>query len=286
METQSKSIVKKAYPEKEAWSHKNDYGKLLVVSGSAVFTGAPVTVGLAAMRSGVDNLFFIGPRRAMDAVSHAFPTFVNKALDCDYIGKDSVEEVFEFAEEMKVTGLVIGPGLWRKEQTKKAILDIIEGFEIPMVVDADAIRSMGADNKLLSGKASIMTPHSSEFKDLTGVEVSMNMDERAKTVRDWAKVLGTTIILKGHVDVVSNGSHVALNKTGNVYMTKGGFGDALAGICGALMARRKNKLEPFDAACAAAFMCGRAGDLAAKEAYEGTLVTEMIDRIPDVIKES
>ncbi len=286
MDTQTKSVVHKAYPEKDAWSHKNEYGKLLVVAGSAVFTGAPVTVGMAAMRSGVDNVYFIGPKRAMHCVANAFPTFVNKALECDYIGKENVEQIFDFAEEMKVTGLVIGPGLWRKEQTRKAILDIIEGFEIPMVVDADAIRAMQADNKLLSGKTSIITPHSNEFKELTGVEPSMHMEERAKTVRDWAKVLGTTIVLKGHVDVVSNGEHTALNKTGNVYMTKGGFGDTLAGICGALISRRKNKLDAYDAACAATYINGRAGDIAAKESYEGLLVTDMIHRIPEVIKES
>lgn len=286
MEAQSRSIVRKAYPEKDAWTHKNEYGKILVVAGSAVFTGAPVTVGIAAMRAGVDNVYFIGPKRAMHSVANAFPTFVNKALECDYIVKENVEQVFDFAEEMKVTGLVIGPGLWRKDSTRKAILDIIEGFEIPMVVDADAIRAMQADSKILSGKTSIITPHANEFKELTGVEPSMHMEERVKTVRDWAKALGTTILLKGHVDVVSNGEHTAINKTGNVYMTKGGFGDTLAGICGALISRRKNKLDPYDAACAAAYINGRAGDIAAKDKYEGLLVTDMMDRIPDVIKES
>jgi NAD(P)H-hydrate epimerase len=153
-----------------------------------------------------------------------------------------------------------------------------------MVIDADAVRALSANPKLLHGKQTIITPHSNEFKELTGVELSTKVEERAKHVKEWAHKLGTTIILKGHVDIISDGKSVAMNKTGNPNMTKGGFGDMLTGVCGALIARRKNKVDLYEAACAAAYINGKAGDLAAKEKGIGLLPTDAIEKIPEVIQ--
>lgn len=284
MEAQTKSIVKKVFPVKEDWSHKGDYGKLLIISGSKIFTGAPVVVGMAALRTGVDTVYFAGPERAMDAVATYYPTFVNLPLSGNYIEKSHLDDILEFAQNMKVNALVIGPGLWRNEDARKAILHVIDGFEIPMVIDADAVRAISANPKILHGKETIITPHANEFKELTGVELSTKVDERAHHVKEWAKKLGTTIILKGHVDIISDGKDVAMNKTGNPNMTKGGFGDMLAGVCGALIARRKNKVDFYEAACAAAYINGKAGDLAAKEKGIGVLPTDAIEKIPEVIQ--
>ncbi len=285
MEAQSKSIVKKVFPEKDAWSHKGDYGRLLVVAGSKIFTGAPVTIGFAALRTGADLVYFVGPERSMDVVASAYPTFVNMPLEGDYVEKRHLDSILEFAKNMKVTGLVIGPGLRGGEKTRQAVLQIIDGFDIPMVVDADAVRALSANNKLLHGKNAIITPHSNEFKELTGVEVSTKIEERAHVVKEWAKKLGTTIVLKGHVDVISDGKSVSLNKTGNVFMTKGGFGDMLTGVCGALISRRANKVGTYDAACAAAYINGKAGDLAAKDKHHGLMPMDAIEKIPDVVRE-
>ena len=64
-------------------------------------------------------------------------------------------------------------------------------------------------------------------------------------------------------------------------MTKGGFGDTLAGVCGALLARG---VGPYSAACAAAWINGKAGDLAAKKFGEGVLASDLLSEIPDAIK--
>lgn len=285
MEAQTKSIVRKVFPEKDPWSHKGDYGKLLIIAGSEIFTGAPVLIGFAALRTGVDTVHFAGPRRSMDVVASAYPTFINLPLEGGYIEKHHLEEILEFAKNMRVNALAIGPGLWRSEKTRRAVLHVIDGFDIPMVIDADAVRALSADQKLLHGKEAIITPHSDEFRELTGVELNTKIEDRAHAVKIWAKKLGATIILKGHIDVISDGKSVAINKTGNVHMTKGGFGDTLTGVCGALISRRKNKLDSFDAACAAAYINGKAGDLAAKEKHEGLMPMDAIEKIPEVIKE-
>jgi NAD(P)H-hydrate epimerase len=188
---------------------------------------------------------------------------------------------------MKITGLAIGPGLWRERKTKASVVDIIEGFEVPMVVDADAVRALSEVkhlDQILKDKKIVLTPHSDEFFDLTGTKVSTDVKERIDAVKNFAAKLNCTIILKGHYDVISDGKQVAINKTGNVFMSKGGFGDSLTGICAAFLSRRINQVDEFTAACAAAYINGRAGDIAAKNSHEGLLVTEMVEKIPEVIK--
>ena len=106
-------------------------------------------------------------------------------------------------------------------------------------------------------------------------------------IRNLIKEIGktkTVILLKGHVDVISDGSKVALNKTGNVYMAKGGMGDTLTGICAALVARKINQIDLFTAASAAAYINGRAGDIAARKLKEGLTTTDLINNIPFAIQ--
>ena len=284
MQTITRTILKKVYKKKPEWSHKGDYGRLLVVCGSYRMTGSPVLVGLSALRAGVDTVYFVGPKRAMDVVATVFPTFINQPLEGNFLTKRHVEEVIDFAHEMRITGLVIGPGLGRMSETREAIVKIVDIFEVPMVIDADAIRAMSVAPDILKKKTTVLTPHADELFELSGRRVSTQLNERIETAKEVAKQLGTVIVLKGHVDVISDGKEVLLNRTGNVWMTKGGFGDTLAGICAAFMARRKNRVSSLTAAAAAAYINGRAGNFAAKKFKYGVLPTDLINEIPNVIK--
>jgi NAD(P)H-hydrate repair Nnr-like enzyme with NAD(P)H-hydrate dehydratase domain len=93
--------------------------------------------------------------------------------------------------------------------------------------------------------------------------------------------MGCTILLKGHVDVISDGHATALNKTGDPCLTKGGTGDTLAGMCGALLAMG---LDPFAAACSAAYINGLAGELASREFGQGMLASDLVSCIPKALK--
>ena len=282
----TKSILKVVYPKKPKWSHKGQYGRLLVVSGSKWMAGAPSLIGFAALKSGLDTIYFTGPKRAMDVTAASFPTFINNPMDCDFLGIKQVGEVLDFAEEMRVTGLVIGPGLYRKPDTRKAIIRVVESLDVPMVIDADAIRSMSAAPRILKNKVAVLLPHTDEFRELTGVKIVNDIDvgKRSELVRKQSERLGTVIVLKGNVDIISDGKRTLLNKTGSYFMTKGGFGDTMAGICGALLSRRINKVDAFSAGVATAYINGRAGELAARKYGLGMLPTDLINEIPNVIK--
>jgi len=97
-----------------------------------------------------------------------------------------------------------------------------------------------------------------------------------------ARETKATIVLKGLVDIISNGAITRLNKTGNPGMTKGGTGDALAGITAGLLAQNKNLMN---SACAGAFLCGLAGDIAYKKLDVSMNATDVVESIPEAIRE-
>ena len=126
-----------------------------------------------------------------------------------------------------------------------------------------------------------MTPHKGEFKELTGISLSDNLKQRTQNVEKWAKKLNITIVLKGPVDIVSNGELTKYNDIHNEAMTVGGTGDVLAGIIAGLVSK---KVELYNAARIGVFINGAAGNLAFKKKSYGLIATDIIEEIPNVLK--
>jgi len=118
---------------------------------------------------------------------------------------------------------------------------------------------------------------------LTGTEIPSNIVEMTELVSRWSKKLGVTILLKSYIDIISSSKgNTKLNDTGNPGMTVGGTGDVLAGIVGGFISQG---LDPYDAACCAAFVNGCAGDkLYSKKGYCFTAM-DLASQIPYTIKE-
>jgi NAD(P)H-hydrate epimerase len=151
-----------------------------------------------------------------------------------------------------------------------------------MVVDADAIHALSKNADVISKKPFLITPHTYEFFILTGREVyKLSYQEKAKVVQEEAKRLRSTILLKGRIDIISDGENIALNKTGGPFLAVGGTGDTLAGIAGALMARG---ISPFEAGQAAAYINGLAGEIAGKKFRDSLMATDLINSIVEAIK--
>lgn len=270
--------LKKIYPKRNLWAHKGDFGYVLIVAGSEQYSGSPIFNSVAALRSGADLITIVGPKRPMDVAAAFLPEMITSPLD----GELSLRHVPKILELIKkFDSLVIGGGLDRNEETYQAIREIIKNVNLPMVIDAEAIRAVAGHKEVLQDKKIIITPHAEEFRILTGEKVEVNIEDRKTKVKKWAQELNVTILLKGHIDVISDGENLVLNKYGSPFMTKGGFGDTLSGICGALLARG---VSPFVAAEAAACINGRAGELAAKKYGEGTLASDLLEFIPVVLR--
>jgi len=278
MKTVNKKLIKKIFKPREKWSHKGNFGSLLVIGGSERYSGSPTFNALAAYRTGVDLVTIAALRRAADIIASFSPDLITYPLEGDYLNETHLDDIFVLARSSDA--VAIGGGLERNKKTLTTVKKILKKLTLPCVIDADAIHAVATNKKVLR-KNFVIMPHSNEFFVLTGKKPGTNLKKRVNLVKREASKLNCIIVLKGYVDVISDGKKVAINKTGNPFMTVGGTGDTLTGICGALLAR---KVDPFNAACAACFINGKAGDLAAKKFGEGLMASDLIDEIPKVIK--
>jgi len=283
----TKEILKNIYAPRPADSRKYDYGLLLVIGGSEFYSGSPALSALAAFRAGVDMVRVIAPKRAADIIASFTPALAAYPLKGDCLASEHLATLISMSEAAKAvsrgkTAVVIGGGVGRSEKTQKAIIEYLSQTNIPTVIDADALHALRLDPGVIFGKPFLLTPHTYEFFVVTGKEIYQRPEnEKMKVVQEEAARFKTTIVLKGPVDIVSDGSEIALNRTGCAYMTVGGMGDTLAGICGALLARG---VKPFEAGQAGAYINGLAGELAANKLGESTIATDLIEAIVDAIK--
>ncbi|MEM2865375.1 MAG: NAD(P)H-hydrate dehydratase [Candidatus Bathyarchaeia archaeon] len=260
-------------------SHKGDYGRLLVVSGSTTYTGAPALVGLAALRIGVDLVYIASPERTAYTIAGFSPNLITLKLDGDHLSPRHIPVVKPFLE--KATGVVMGPGLETHRETLEAVKELIKtvvGAGKPLLLDADALKPFReVEIPITSNSNIVLTPHEGEFQKLTGEKPPIDLEGRAYAVVEAAKKFHATILLKGPVDVISDGGRLKLNYTGNPGMTVGGTGDVLSGVVGALLAQG---FEGFKAAAAGAYINGLAGDIAARDLGYHIVASDLVERLP------
>jgi len=268
----TESIIRKVYKKRKDWSKKYDFGSLLIIGGSKLYHGSPALAGLAALRTGVDLVTIAAPEKATNLITS--PDLITYPLRGDRITRIHLRLLSKLAKNK--TAIVIGGGMGREKDTLKAIAGFLYRNKLPAVIDADAIHAVAKDRNVLKNNY-ILTPHFYEFYVLTGVKAATDLE---KIVKAEAKKLKAVILLKGHLDTISDGKRIETNKTGSAFMTKGGTGDTLAGICGSLLAQG---VDPFNAACAAAYINGRAGELAAREKKQALLATDLIEKIPNIL---
>ena len=265
-------------PPRKKDAHKGDAGRVLVIGGGP-YAGAPAFAGMAAMRSGADLTFVATPEPAALPVSIYSPNMIVRPLHGEVVAEEHVDALLAWAKE--ADAVAIGPGLGTAKETIAAVKRFVQRCDTPMVVDADAIGACGQRPQVLRKKKAVVTPHAAEFRRLTGKTVPEDPAERAIAVADAAASLGVTIVLKGPVDVISDGEYTKLNRTGNSAMTVGGTGDVLTGVIAGVMAQGA---RPFAAARVGTFATGVAGDLAFEEKSFGLLATDVIDKVPFVIR--
>jgi len=277
MKTVSHDIIKKLYTKRPKWCHKGNYGKLLVIGGSKKYSGSPALASLAAIKSGVDLVTTVCPQRAADIVAGFSPDIITYPLKGDYINPSHLREVLDLAKNQDA--VVIGGGLERNIHTLDFVLKFLEKIAIPCVIDADAIHAFRNNLGLLKSNF-VLTPHTYEFSILSNTMPKNEVKNRTLIVKKLASRTGATILLKGCIDVISNGKKTVLNKTGSPQLSKGGTGDTLAGICGALLSRGS---KPFEAACGAAYINGKAGELATKEFGESMFAMDIVNNIYKIL---
>ncbi len=258
--------VKITYKRFEA-GHKGNHGRILIVGGGE-YTGAPALAALASYYTGADIVTLVVPESIYSIVASFSPNLIVRKVSGDAITLKHLNEIAEIAKRHHVA--VIGMGVGRNEEFKEFVAEFLKDVD-KAVLDADGLIS-----DIPEDVECILTPHAGEFKKVFGLDANL---ENTKKV---AEKMGATILLKGRVDIITDGNRVKINKSGNAGMTVGGTGDVLAGIAGAFLALN----DPFRSACASVFVNGRAGDLCLDHFGYNYTAYDLIKMIPRAIKEA
>lgn len=266
------------FPNRPEDARKGDYGRVLVVGGSDRYSGAPTFNALAALRSGADMVSVVAPRRSADIVAGFSPDLITVPCETPHPIVSAAPDLLESSD-----CAVIGGGVVRKHDAHAALLEWIVKCEKPMVLDAEALHAIVRHDSLLENKKALLTPHGGEYKVLTGNEWPKDMDARKDAARELAQQYHATVVVKGRYEVISDGKDVWVDEAGSPYLTKGGYGDLLAGSAGAFLARGASLA---DAARAAAYLIGSAGARAGRELGESTLASDALARVPEVLRDA
>ena len=266
-------------------THKGDYGRVLVLAGSSGMTGAACLCSTAALRAGAgvvtlgipESLHGIVASKLTCVMTHPLPETHVKTLS--ELGR---QDIIDFSQRFDV--VAIGPGLSQYTETKRLVLWLLQALDRPIVLDADGINALadnpGALDKIK--KQIIITPHPGEMARLLGgfstKEVQSKRLEISKMfVRGRNNV---TLVLKGYRTIVIDNEKFYVNETGNPGMATAGAGDVLTGMIAALLGQQ---YPPFEAAQLGVYLHGLAGDFAAQEMGEISMIaTDILDKLPKV----
>jgi NAD(P)H-hydrate epimerase len=261
-------------------SKKGDNGRVLVIGGSYTFSGAPTLSALAAMRSGADLVYVAAPEETAKIIAGFSPDLISIKLSGINISPRNLDELKPWIDRADV--VVVGPGMGMSEETieaSKLIVDYLKSKNKPAVIDADALKA-NAGKELYPN--AVITPHAGEFKIFFSEQPSDDIKKRIEQVINASRKCNCVVLLKGYVDVISNGKEFKLNKTGNPGMSVGGTGDTLTGIIATFMAQ---KLDPFTSAYLGVFVNSLSGSLAYHEIGEHLVATDVVNKIPEVLND-
>jgi len=268
-------------PARRSDAHKGDFGRILVVAGSTGMVGAGALTAMAALRSGAGLVTWFVPARTYSTAAGFSPVVMTRpSRACeDYLTPEALGELTELLSANDVVAL--GPGLGRRPETGEFVCQLLQRVgSAALVLDADGLYGVHGHLDLLAQRKApqILTPHPGELSTLMGETIESIQADRHDSARRLARGSNGVAVLKGHRTVVSNGERHYVNPTGNAGMASAGSGDVLTGIVAALLAQG---MEAFDAACLGTCIHGLAGDLAAEQVGEPSLVaTDLIDYLP------
>jgi hydroxyethylthiazole kinase-like uncharacterized protein yjeF len=280
--------VQKLIPRRRHVSHKGDYGHVLLIGGARGYSGAMALAARGALRSGAGLVTVMVPAGLAGHVATLAPeAMVHGAPETD-TGSLAADGWAEWAPRLNsFDAVLIGPGLTCHRDSGALVERVLAEARAPLVLDADAISLLAGRPEMLRQAAGpvIITPHPGELARLCGVPTAQIQENRRQWAREAAARTSATVVLKGAGTLVAAPSRpVAINGTGNPGMASGGMGDVLAGLLTGLAGQG---LAPFDAARAAVYLHGRAGDVAAWQTAQATLVAgDVIDRLPAVFRET
>ena len=252
-----------------AATHKGTYGHVAIIAGSPGRTGAAVLAARGAIRGGAGLV-----------------TVVTDSASAPVINAGSIESMTYTQDDVLAfirtkSAVLIGPGLPDDDESYDRVRNLLAAIELPLVVDASALNAFaGAPQKLNpNARPRIITPHPGELARILSSDAKSINADRIGAATAAARASNCVVVLKGHHTLIADPTgEVTVNPTGNPGMASGGMGDVLGGVIAALLARG---VDTFDAARAAAYLHGLAGDLVKEELGDiGLAAMDVAEMLP------
>ncbi|MBU1906111.1 MAG: NAD(P)H-hydrate dehydratase [Candidatus Omnitrophica bacterium] len=278
-------------------SHKGDFGHILILGGSAGFSGAAALCAEACIRSGAGVVTLGIPKsinsavikiKAKEVITLPLPETKQGGLSLS-----GYKKISDFLRSIDC--LIIGPGLGVEKTTQTLVRKLLAKIDKPAVVDADGLNAIVGHLNILRAtppagragsnerRATIITPHPGEMGRLVNKKTAQVLEDREGVVKEFVKKNKVTLVLKGHHTLVADDQgNFYTNRSGNPGMATAGSGDVLSGVIGAFLGQGLNL---FDAAKYAVYLHGVAGDLAAKQKTQlGMIASDITANIPEAIR--
>lgn len=270
-------------PSRAKDSHKGTFGKVLIVAGSVGMSGATVLAGLGALRGGAGLVQIACPTAIQTVVAAGNPCYLTIGLMHDSTGQLTAASLETLDAILPtVQAVAIGPGMGRGPDVTHALQHLITQYEGPIVIDADglhALTQLQQQGKVLDRKIPLTcTPHPGEFAQMVGLSTELIQADRKQQALRYVMEHKVLLVLKGQNTIVTDGQRMYVNTTGNAGMAKGGSGDVLTGLIASLAAQG---MAPLEAAQAAVYLHGSAGDIAAATFTEQAMLpTDLVETLP------
>lgn len=270
------NIIKNGIIKRNKYSHKGDYGRVMIFAGSLGYSGAAYISTEAAVKTGSGLVTLCTYEEIQNLLSE-------KLVEAMTVSYNEIARVTDCMEKASV--IAIGPGMGTDDDVTLNILKrVISTSKSPIVIDADAINVLKDNLSLLLERTSkapiVLTPHLGEMSRITNISIEAIKKNRIKIARNFARKYDVIVLLKGYNTVITDGKFTAVNSTGNSAMASGGMGDCLTGMIASFIGQ---KYHPLKAACMAAYIHGYCGQILSEKMFSVT-ASEVLNEIPYAIK--
>jgi hydroxyethylthiazole kinase-like uncharacterized protein yjeF len=267
-------------------AHKGIFGHVLILAGSIGKTGAAAMAAKAALRAGAGLVTVGTAKSALPIIASLGMEFMTEPLPETEAGTVSLRALEGGRLDRLVEGksvLAVGPGIGTVPETAELVRTVVSKYDAPVVLDADGLSAFaGCVGSLRAGgRTRVLTPHPGEMARLTGQTTAEILARRVETAREFATRHQVTLVLKGFRTLTAApDGQVWVNPTGNPGMASGGTGDVLTGMIAGLLAQYPTR-PVTEVVAAAAYLHGLAGDLAASELGQISLIAgDLLDALP------
>jgi hydroxyethylthiazole kinase-like uncharacterized protein yjeF len=274
-------------------AHKGTYGHVLILAGSVGKTGAAAMAAKAALRAGAGLATIATAQSALPIIAALGMEFMTEPLPETEAGSVSLRALDSGRLDKLVEGktvLAVGPGIGTHAETAEFVRAVVNKYPLPVVLDADGLNAFAGRMDAFGpgvrpAGATVLTPHPGEMARLTGRKTAEIQAQRVEVAREFARKHGVNLVLKGFRSLTAGpDGQVWVNSTGNPGMATGGTGDVLTGLLAGLLAQYPGR-SVTEVAASAVYLHGLAGDLAAQEFGQASLIAgDLLEAVPRAYK--